>query len=36
MIQNMLFIDAVGFVTYSNSVPTVLSYAAIFDVSGGI
>jgi two-component system, OmpR family, sensor histidine kinase VicK len=27
----MLFIDAVGFVTYSNSVPTVLSYAAIFD-----
>jgi two-component system, OmpR family, sensor histidine kinase VicK len=27
----LLFIDAVGFVTYSNSVPTVLSYAAIFD-----
>jgi two-component system, OmpR family, sensor histidine kinase VicK len=26
-----LFIDAVGFVTYSNSTPTVLSYAAIFD-----
>jgi hypothetical protein len=26
-----LFIDAVGFVTYSNSAPTVLSYAAIFD-----